>query len=179
MKYYQITITSKNKKSLEQFSAFIYKRLKKLQFTNKFFQKKTKNRILTILKSPHVNKKSQEQFNYNLYSKHINFYFPQNFKVIKFIKTIKLTLFLDVNITIKLIINEQLEKKIYKNIFNPVNFKLQFLFKPQRYLNKKINTNINFLLGSSESIENSNNKKQLFKNLNKFLKINDIYGELF
>ena len=59
-----IKIYSKDKKSLEQFKTFlknITKKWKSFTFNNKNNKKKRKR--ITVLKSPHVNKKAQTQHN--------------------------------------------------------------------------------------------------------------------
>jgi ribosomal protein S10 len=178
MKHYQINIISKNKKSLENFVTFVNSNLQKLQITNKYFQKKKNRKILTILKSPHVNKKAQEQFNSNLYHKSVNIYLPQYFKLITFIKTVKSNLFLDVRVKVKLIINNKLEKKMHRNIFNPTNFKLNCFSNKINYCNKKIKTKSNNLLFNNKKLKKQISKNNSFSNINKFLKILDIYGEL-
>lgn len=177
MKHYQISIVSKNKKSLEDFITFVYNKLK---ITNKYFQKKKQRKILTILKSPHVNKKAQEQFNSNLYYKTINVYLPQYLKLIRFIKTIKSNLFLDVHIKVKLIINQRLEKKINKTVFNPTNFKLNCLINNKvKYCNSKKKISSNILLTKNKNFKKKITNYNYFSNIKTFLKIMDIYGELF
>ena len=68
-----IFIYSKNLNSLTNFLKFFY-RLKKNQAIKVKFhsiqsQKKKKFSFFSTLQSPHVNKKSQEQFEYNIHSK--------------------------------------------------------------------------------------------------------------
>ena len=73
--FINITIRSKNKNSLKKFLN-VFKNLSKnkrlqLNKTLNFFQKKRYNKVFTILKSPHVNKTAQEQFEFNLFAKSI------------------------------------------------------------------------------------------------------------
>jgi ribosomal protein S10 len=71
-----LSIYSKNRESLTNFLKFFYKlkeiKILKLKLYTKQSQKKRKNILLSVLKSPHVNKKSQEQFECNLYTKQLN-----------------------------------------------------------------------------------------------------------
>ena len=50
---------------------------------------KQKNKIFTVLKSPHVNKKSREQFNYKIYKQINNFIIKDIFNVFNLIIIIK------------------------------------------------------------------------------------------
>src|SRR6476660_9100922 len=122
MKHYQLTITSKNKKSIENCFLFFFNNANK-----KNLKKKKKKTILTILKSPHVNKSAQEQFEFKLFSKQLSLYSQKNFQILFFLKKIKIYLFPDVKMKIKFILNKNLSEKIKVHIFNPTNFKLNVL----------------------------------------------------
>jgi len=156
MKHYQINIESKSKKHLENFSIFFFKSLKNYNLINKVLTNKKKRKILTILKSPHVNKKAQEQFQVNIYSKKINLYSTQNKSILLFIKKISLTVFSNVKIQIKFSINSNLIKKTQTKILNPTNFKLNF-FNKKSYLNEITGENSKNILSrlKEEKIKNS------------------------
>lgn len=68
-----LSIFSKDTNSLTKFFKFFYKLEKKkklkLKLFSKQFCKKNKKVFLSVLQSPHVNKTSQEQFEYNVYCK--------------------------------------------------------------------------------------------------------------
>lgn len=70
-----LSIYSKNANSLTNFLKFFYKLKKKkflkLKFYTKQSQKKRNFSFISVLQSPHVNKKSQEQFEYYVYSKQL------------------------------------------------------------------------------------------------------------
>jgi ribosomal protein S10 len=53
------------------------------------FKNKQKNKIFTVLKSPHVNKKSREHFIYKKYSQKIDIYFLNIFNLFNFLLAIK------------------------------------------------------------------------------------------
>ena len=76
-----IDIYSKNLNSLTNFLKFLYKlktnKTFKLKFRIQQSQKKKKFSFFSTLQSPHVNKKSQEQFEYSLHSKKIKIYASQ------------------------------------------------------------------------------------------------------
>lgn len=155
MKFYQITITSKNKHSLKNYFKFIIGNIKNFNLLNKFSQKKTKRIFFTMLKSPHVHKKAQEQFEFTHFSKQITISTQTNLKFLTFLKKIKTNLFSDVNIKIKFQLNKKLQNNFQKKFFNPNYFKLN-------------------------CFNNKNEKKNyLLTKLQKIVKISDIYGELY
>ena len=65
---FRIKIVSKDNKILNRFSKFLMK-LDYLPVTLKHFSHQRKKKFITILKSPHVNKTAQEQFEFRFYSK--------------------------------------------------------------------------------------------------------------
>jgi small subunit ribosomal protein S10 len=64
---------------------------------------KTKNKIFTLLRSPHVNKKSREHFIFKNYSLKINIYFLNIFSLFNFLLSIKSSLNKNNVITTKII----------------------------------------------------------------------------
>ena len=63
MKQYCLKIQSKNEKSLKNFLCFFFKHLKtRFSIIQKSSANQTNRRVITFLKSPHVNKTAQEQF---------------------------------------------------------------------------------------------------------------------
>lgn len=98
-----LSIHSKNTNSLTNFLKFFYKlekkRILKLRLYTKQYQKKKKNSFFSVLRSPHVNKKSQEQFEYNVYNKKLKVQVYQLNKFLCIWKWIKTKLFFDITIT--------------------------------------------------------------------------------
>ena len=87
MKEYYLQIKSKNEKSLQNFVQFFFKHLK-IKF--KIFPTLTSNqnskKKITILKSPHVYKTSQEHFETRVFSKKVvlkSFYLKTNIIFLK------------------------------------------------------------------------------------------------
>lgn len=76
-----LSIYSKNLNSLTNFLKFFYKlktnKVIKLNFFPIQSQKNKKVFFLSVLQSPHVNKKSQEQFNYHIYNKQLKIHVSQ------------------------------------------------------------------------------------------------------
>nr|QUJ24024.1 40S ribosomal protein S10 [Nothophytophthora intricata]QUJ24025.1 40S ribosomal protein S10 [Nothophytophthora intricata] len=91
----------------------IKQKLLKLKNKNKFkniqingiFQTKNKNKIFTVLKSPHVNKKSREQFIYKNYTQKIDIKFLNIFQLLNFLIIIKKVLSENFLINAKIIKN--------------------------------------------------------------------------
>ena len=65
---FYIKVSAKNDQTLNKFSKFLMK-LEFLPTIVKHFSKQKKKSFLTILKSPHVNKTAQEQFEFRFYTK--------------------------------------------------------------------------------------------------------------
>jgi ribosomal protein S10 len=106
-------------------------------------QKNTKKKqLLTILKSPHVNKTAQEQFEFKISSS--QFLIKPTTKSLKFLLFFKKTvskLFPDSKIVIKLVSNKKIKSQNYKETFNFNNFKTNNLIS----LKKKILTKLKLL----------------------------------
>jgi ribosomal protein S10 len=86
---YTLKITIKSLKNINNIKIkYLYKIKQFLKNNNKIIikgniQQQKKNTIFTVLRSPHINKKSMEHFNYNFYNK--NFYiFNNNFYILMY-----------------------------------------------------------------------------------------------
>lgn len=148
----RLEISSKNKQSLQKFLNFLFNLKNNLTISYK--PKRKLKQIITILKSPHINKSAQEQFEYRVYSKTVFINTLQVFKFLLLLKKVKNMTFPFINF--KIIMTS--------NFFN-VDHKKLFL-----YLNPNT-LNINFY-------ENFNDIQKFSKKTDKYLKILDIYGEL-
>ena len=104
-----INFSSKNYYSLKRFTTFFMKFCKKLHLNAIILQKNAPKpkrvKKFTILKSPHVNKTAQEQFEFRLYSRQLIILSPQIFKVLVFFKRFQAALFSDIRFQIKLSFN--------------------------------------------------------------------------
>jgi ribosomal protein S10 len=90
----QIIIKSFNKESLILYKKFIEKALKKINQKYVIINRPIEIKKITLLKSPHVNKSSMEQFVtkkycYNLYIKNVIFNKNLNFLLLNKSKTIE------------------------------------------------------------------------------------------
>jgi ribosomal protein S10 len=173
MKLLNLLVKSKNKKSLNNFFIFFYKNIfsiKHFFFIKNIFIKKNKKTTITILKSPHVNKIAQEQFEIKYISKQIYIYTIHPFKLTIFLKKLKIFVFSDITIKIKLIHNKKKRNTINKNFFDVNNYYSNKLNYQQNHnkiqnceLDKKNVLNNNLTLISTDS--------------KKMLQIFDVYGK--
>jgi ribosomal protein S10 len=167
--HYQIQIISKNKVSIKNFVKVFNKLLQNFNNITKYLKKKRKIKILTILKSPHVNKTAQEQFETRLYFSQINIrYSTKNLHLLIFLKKLKNYVFPDIKIKIKFLISDSSIKKTQTQLLDPNNFDFQFFSK------KLPTNNINFFRNQKSFYFKKNN----FKQTQHLLKIFDIYGHL-
>lgn len=151
-----LSISSKNQNSLTSFLKLFYRlEVNKLLNSQSFIiqsQKKKKRFFFSVLKSPHVNKKSQDQFEWLIYKKNLK------------IKILRLAQFLTIC------------KQINTQIFHDIDFKIKFLAVNSPYKHfvmSKINFDL-FLL-------KSNKKKKFLSSINinqRSLKILDFQGEM-
>ncbi len=155
MKFYHLTLLSKNKNSLGNSFLFLNKSIFSFIIVKKYFNKQRKCKKLTILKSPHVNKTAQEQFEIRFFSRQFNICLIRSLKYLIIYKRIKNILFPDIFIKTQFSFNKRIENRLKFKIFNPNNFKITKI--PYR----------------NRSIRSKNLKK-----IKHFIKIFDIYGEL-
>ena len=123
-----IDLRSNNIKSLKNFQSFLIKDItnEKLKNFYSFHSKITKLKNFTILKSPHVNKIAQEQFNYRSYRTKIVLFSFNFLLTLYYLKLIKNNLFIDVDIKIKLCSKNISYHKKLKYCFNPNKFIIEF-----------------------------------------------------
>nr|AEP41600.1 40S ribosomal protein S10 [Phytophthora insolita]AFQ02279.1 40S ribosomal protein S10 [Phytophthora insolita] len=101
---YLLRITFKSFQKINQLKQKLLK-LNKFQNIqiNGIFQIKNKNKIFTLLRSPHVNKKSREHFIYKNYTPKIDINFLDIFQLIDFLILVKKILSENSLINIKII----------------------------------------------------------------------------
>ena len=163
---FHVTILSKNKNSIKNFFLFLIKnKLYKKNNFKKHFQKKTKRKKITILKSPHVNKKAQERFEKRLLKKQFTIQTIQNLKKLVLLKKLKFNLFPDIKIVLKQNINKINTKKVSLKIFNPDN------------LNFNKNSNITIYNINLINVSNFKKKETVTKKTLYLIKFFDLYGE--
>lgn len=174
MKTLNLSISSKNKKSLNNFCNVFYNFLFNINniFIVKKSQKPVKKTIITILKSPHVNKKAQEQFEIIYVLKQLQISTTHLFKFLVFLKKLKNFLSPDINIKIKIIKNIKKTNFLNKKIFNIDYFIYNKLFSIEKYNNTQI-----YKKNKKKVLNVIINNNLLFIDSNKLLKLFDIYGK--
>ena len=125
MKTLLLTASSSNEKSLNNFLQLLKENFKNQQTSiikiSRFIENK---KIVTILKSPHINKTAQEQFEKREKIVQI-FLISKNFnKAIIAIKKILNTIFRDIKLTIKYLTNDHSNKNNLLGVFKNTNFKI-------------------------------------------------------
>jgi small subunit ribosomal protein S10 len=86
---YTLKLTIKSLQNLNKIYKYLFKikkclKIKKIKITGNIPHKK-KNTIYTVLRSPHVNKKSREHFNYNYYKQSFNILNKNIYNLIHFL----------------------------------------------------------------------------------------------
>ena len=106
---YILRITLKSTKNISNVKSFFFKIKKLNNFKNVkiqgLFQIKNKKKIFTVLRSPHVNKKSREHFLYKNYNQKIDIKFLNFFQLLDFLIISKKILTENNFITTKIIKN--------------------------------------------------------------------------
>ena len=166
--FFHLKVSSKDKKVLKNFGRFLSK-LKTTSNSLKSFSKQNVRKFVTILKSPHVNKTAQEQFEFRFYTKEflINSFKPLTFLLI--LKKINNTSFSGIDLKVKSLVQENKKKNL--TALDPDNINL--------------NTVSNYGLSQKKKL---NNKSFLEKNVRKFsqnsssskryIQLFDCYGEM-
>ena len=123
-----IDLRSNNIQSLKNFQSFLMKNItnEKLKIFFNFHSKTAKLKTFTILKSPHVNKIAQEQFNYRSYRIKIVLFSFNFLLTLYYLKLIKNNLFINVDIRIRLCSKTIPYHKKLKYCFNPNKFIIEF-----------------------------------------------------
>ena len=109
MKIYYLTVISKDRKSLKRYLNLLTKssKLLKLNLTNRNNSGKHKIKRVSVLKSPHVNKTAQEQFEFELFSSKLIVETTQTFKILTLIKKLKSTVLSSVKIKLNSIVKKR------------------------------------------------------------------------
>ena len=126
-----LKISSKNKNSqilfLKTVDQIWHKNHLNLNYLVKNPQQKKIRRIFTLLKSPHVNKTAQEQFEYNLSSKKLKFYTFRLLKLIIMLRKLQSELFPDVEAKVYVVLNIKNLTKLKNHRLNPKLYKLKMV----------------------------------------------------
>lgn len=184
---YTISVSSKNKASLKNFFNFFNKELSSIVSCSMILsqrQKKTSRKIVSVLKSPHVNKTAQVHFSFNRFSKQILVFSHKPNKFFLFMKKVQANLFPDLVVQIKSCLKFKHGSQLNSKFVSPNNFVLDLdrLFSNNQTLNvnkKKIKSvpPIETLIVSKQVKNKSRSSIIVASKIVKYLKIWDCYGE--
>ena len=137
----------------------------------------TRKERFDLLRSPHVNKKSQEQFEYSLHCKQLKIHVSQLARFLTVWKSIKITLFSDIRVEIKCRLSDKPLTFCLSNKTDFDNFILKFLTKNAWHRINKVKRN--YLRKKLELAYCVKPKKNLSnKIVHTSLKLLDIHGEI-
>ena len=130
MTNYKIKLYSKDKKSFNNLFKFITQasfKFKSFPIILKISKKKKKIKKLTILKSPHVNKKAQEQYQIVTHTNQMSCLTWDEKKNSVFLKHLKNHIFPGIKIHISRVDNKHLTKKLLSNTQDKMKNKTFFI----------------------------------------------------
>ena len=171
--FFYLKVSCKNKRVLQKFIKFLIS-LNASPIFIKVFSKHKKQKFVTVLKSPHVNKTAQEQFEYRFYSKHFLIY---SFKPLRFfllLKKLKSLSFSGINLEVKGSFETHKTYKHSLKTINPDNIVLKNLnYLPLtkekfKMVKQTISPNLIFNYVKSDI--------RIFK---KYIQLFDSYGEVY
>ena len=166
--FFHLKVSSKDKKVLENFGQLLVK-LNTTSNSLKFFSKRNVRKFITILKSPHVNKTAQEQFEFRFYTREfiISSFKPLTFFLI--LKKINNLSFSGIDLRVKGLLKEGNKKVLTAT--NPDNIHLNIVTNygliQKKNLRRKVFQNKSFQI-FNKSFSPSKRYIQLF----------DCYGEM-
>ena len=170
MKQYCLKITSKNEKSLKKFLLFFFKHLNtKFNIIQKSVITHSNRKIITLLKSPHVNKTAQEHFEVRLFTKKVLVEGIRLKKNLMFLKKILDKLFQEIYIQLEFKTNKNVNKINELLMFSSDNFKLPS--------NERLKTNLTRNKHKAILKKFKLEKSSLLE-LTKFLHVISTFGEI-
>ena len=165
--FFYLKVSCKDKRILKKFTSF-FRKIKSLSIFIKPFPKREKRKFVTILKSPHVNKTAQEQFEYRFFSKHFLVFSFKPSIFFLLLKKLKNFSFSGIKLEVKGVFGKNKTPKYILKFINPDNVVLQNGYLNQKNFrkNKKIPSNPKLIL------DDSNLSK-------KYIQLFDSYGEIY
>nr|YP_010516641.1 ribosomal protein S10 [Haslea pseudostrearia]UXN44184.1 ribosomal protein S10 [Haslea pseudostrearia] len=183
---YTVTVFSKNKVSLKNFFKFFNQELSSIGSYSLILshrQKKTSRKIVSVLKSPHVNKTAQVHFSSQNFSKQFLIFSHKPNRFFLFMKKIQANLFPDIVVQIKSLVKFNYTHRLNSKFLNPNNFLLDLdtLIKKNQTFDLK-NKNLKLVSPIENQILLKTRKKSRsykalsIKTIN-YLRVWDCYGE--
>lgn len=124
--FFYIKISAKEKRVISNFMKFfsrISSDLKLLQLSQ--FPNKRRRKFVTVLKSPHVNKTAQEQFEFRIYSKQFLVFSAKPSLFCFVIKKLNSSTFSGIKLELNSVIEKRKKDKKLLSILNPDNLCLR------------------------------------------------------
>jgi len=138
--FFYLRVSCKDKRILKKFINFFTK-LRSLPIFIKPFSKREKRKFVTVLKSPHVNKTAQEQFEYRFFFKDFLVFSSKPSIFFLFLKKLKNFSFSGIKIEVQGLFEKKRIAKHVLKLINPDNIVLQNICFKQNNLKKdKIST---------------------------------------
>jgi ribosomal protein S10 len=171
--FFYLKVSCKDKRILKKFINF-FPKIKSFPTVLKSFPISEKRKFVTVLKSPHVNKTAQEQFEYRFYSKHFLIRSFKPFTFFSCLKKLKTLSFPGVNLKIKGQFERNKTNKHSLKMISPDNIVLenssQVYTCEQRF---KINLRAKTVQTVSKNLEAN------FLLSKKYIQLFDLYGETY
>ena len=165
--FFYLKVSCKDKRILEKFIRVLTK-IKSLPILIKPFPKHKRRKFITILKSPHVNKTAQEQFEYRFFSKHFLIFSSKSRILFLLLKKLKNFSFSGIKLEVKGLFQKNTINKYTLKLINPDNIILEKAYLIQKDFKKKKK--------KSEISKFVQSKTNLAK---KYIQLFDSYGELY
>jgi len=119
--FFHLKASAKDMRVLEKFSNFLNE-LDTSIFVLKHRSKQNQRKFITILKSPHVNKTAQEQFEYRFYHKQFLINSLNPLTLFFMLKKAQNSSFSGLKLEIKSVMDPKEKTRNSRKIFNPDNF---------------------------------------------------------
>jgi ribosomal protein S10 len=141
-----IVANSKNKTLMHHFLSFLKQYLTYNPIVlAKYLDKKVHIKTITLLKSPHAHKSSQEHFKSKIFKKCLKIKVQKNLKLLFFLKGLSSKMFPSTNIKVKQLLNNRSLSKDSFNIINLNNFSIQLsVLKIIKTKNFQLEVGLNF-----------------------------------
>ena len=165
--FFYLKVSCKDKRILKKFIR-IFTKIKSLPIFIKSFPKHERRKFITILKSPHVNKTAQEQFEYRIFSKHFLIFSLKPRIFFLLLKKLKNLSFSGIKLEVKGVFEKNRTNKYVLKLINPDNVILQKSYLTQKNFKKDKKR--------SEISEFTQDELDLSK---KYIQLFDSYGEIY
>ena len=171
--FFYLKVSCKDKRILKKFIT-IFTKIKSLPIFLKSFPIYEKRKFVTVLKSPHVNKTAQEQFEYRFYSKNFLIRSFKPFTFFSCLKKLKILSFPGVNLEIKGLFEQNKTNKHLLKMISPDNIVVKNSSQTHTCKQKfKMNTQAKIIQTVSKNLETSSFLAK------KYIQLFDLYGEIY